>query len=329
MRIKQEKSICCHAKIIRFGGKRRQCTVCRKTWSIYPSKRGRKSLRRKDQYLQKVFCQGFSVRQLTSRSFLSQDAIYKRFNHTLDQLLIRKRTIRVKGKQLILVTDALWQYFNGNVWTLYCVGVKSTVSSKITFFDPILKPEKESASTWKSIFDQLPPTIRIRVCALVTDGLRGIGTVATDNGWIIQRCHFHLLSLLQKMRGKRSSTPGRLIREKIYYNAKLALTEKSKRRLKYIYHRLDKLSNNPLCPYRMKMATKDFLRCSSDFRSYLNYSQLNLPTTTNVMESLNSLIRRRARTVNSPEAWLKWAIAAVRFKSLFTCKCANYQQNYF
>lgn len=70
----------------------------------------------------------------------------------------------------------------------------------------------------------------------------------------------------------------------------------------------------------MKMAVKDFLRRLPEFRNYLKYPELNLPTTVNVMESLNSFIRKKAKTVNSPKAWYKWAIAAIRFKSIFNCK---------
>jgi transposase-like protein len=70
----------------------------------------------------------------------------------------------------------------------------------------------------------------------------------------------------------------------------------------------------------MKMTVKDFLRRLPEFKNYLKYPELNLPTTVNVIESVNSFIRRKAKTVNSPKAWHKWATAAIRFRSIFTCK---------
>lgn len=320
MKLLHEKSKCCGAKIIRFGGKRRQCVACKKTWRVHPAKRGRKALRKQENYLRKVFCQGFSIKQIASNSNLLVDAIYKRFNNNLIGTINKKRIIRIKGKKLILIIDALWQYFKDDLWTLYCVSVKSTVSKNTTLFDPILRQGKESAIVWNQIINELPPGVKNRLIALVSDGIRGIETIADNNGWIIQRCHFHLLSLLQKMRGKRASTPGRRIREEIYNSVKLALSETDKYRLYVLGRRLSVLARNPLCPKRMRMNVRDFLRRLPEFRNYLNYPKLNLPKTVNVMESVNSLIRKKAGTVNSPKSWHKRAVVAARFKSKFTCK---------
>lgn len=320
MKLLQKKSKCCGAKIIRFGGKRRQCVACKKTWRMYPAKRGRKSLRKQDHYLIKVFCQSFSIKQLAVRSNLSVDAIYKRFRNNLMDEVGGKRIVRIRGKKLILIIDALWQYFKGELWTLYCLSIKSVNSNKTVILDPILKPGKESSTNWNLAINQLPLGIKTRITAMVSDGIRGIETVAENNNWIIQRCHFHLLSQLQKRRGKRAATPGRLVREEIYQTAKLALIEKSKWKATRLRKRLAKLSNDPQCPYRLKMIVREFLRRFYEYRSYLEYPKLNLPTTVNVMESLNSILRKTATTVNSPGAWHKWTTATIRFKSKFTCK---------
>jgi len=320
MKLLHKKSECCDAKIIRFGGKRRQCVACKKTWRVHPAKRGRKALRKQRNYTDKVFSHNFLVKQLAVYSSLSVDAIYKRFNKNLSNLLGKKRTIRVIGQKLLLVIDAEWQYFGGELWTMYFVAVKSINAKTVTIFDPVLRQGKESAAVWNETIDGLPPAIKKRVIALISDGIRGIETVAERNEWIIQRCHFHLLSQLQKMRGKRASTPGRIVREKIYCLVKLALTETSKRRLNILCKRLSVLSTKTGCPKRMKMIVRDFLRRIEEFRSYLEYPELNLPNTTNVMESLNSFVRRKAGTVNTPNAWLRWATSAIRLKSKFNCK---------
>lgn len=320
MKLLHEKSKCCGAKIIRFGGKRRQCVSCEKTWRVYPAKRGRKALRKQDNYLRKVFCQGFSVKQLALGSKLSADAIYKRFNNNLIGAVSQKRIVRIRGRKLILIIDALWQYFKDDLWTLYCVSVKSSDSETTTLLDPYLKQGKENATVWNQIISELPLGIKNRAIALVSDGIRGIETIADNNGWIIQRCHFHLLSLLQKMRGKRASTPGRAAREEIYNSVKTALSETSKYRLNILRRRLAVLAKNPLCPKRMRMIVNDFLRRLPEFRSYLKYPKLHLPKTVNVMESINSLIRKKTGTANAPGSWHKRAIATARFKSKFTCK---------
>ncbi|MFH1822276.1 MAG: hypothetical protein ABH830_01095 [Patescibacteria group bacterium] len=320
MKLLHKKSQCCGAKIICFGAKRRQCVVCKNTWRKYPARRGRKPKRRQFNYLNKVFNHGFRVSQLAVHSKLSTDAIYKRFASNLNSAVEQKRIIRIRGSKLILIIDAKWHYFKEELWVLYFLAVKSTGSQTVTVLDPVLWRGKETSTTWNSIINQLPLSIKKRIIALTSDGIRGIEQVAKRNNWIIQRCHFHLLSMLQKMRGKRASTPGRLIREEIYNSVKLALSETSQLRLNILCRRLTLLAENKQCPVRMRGAVRDFLRKLPEFRSYLEYPELNLPTTINVMESINSFVKNKTRTVNSPKSWHKWAIACVRFKSKFTCK---------
>jgi hypothetical protein len=314
------KSKCCDAKIIHFGGSRRQCVACKKTWRIRPAKRGPKQRRKRCDYLDKVFNHGLKVKQLSLSSKLSADTIYKIFANDLNAVVERKRVIRVKGSKLILVVDAEWHYFMKKLWTLYFLAIKSTESDKVTIFDPVLVKGKENATAWNTVFKQIPEPTKKRVIALVSDGLRGIETVADNNDWIIQRCHFHLLSALQKRRGKRASTSGRLIREEIYNSVKLALTDTSVHRLNILCKRLAYLANSDGCPKAMRMIVRDFLRRFHEYRAYLDYPELNLPTTVNVMESVNSFVREKTRKINSPKSWHKWAVACARMKSKFTCK---------
>lgn len=320
MKLLHKKSQCCGAKIVRFGGKRRQCVVCKKTWSEHTAKRGPKLLRRQCNYLKKVFNHGFKVKQLSLNSRLSIDAIYKRFASNLNVMIGRKRIVRIRGPRLILVIDAEWHYFKKELWTLYFLAVKSVHSQKVVILDPILKRGRENTTDWENIFFQLPDPIRKRVIALISDGIRGIENVVIENNWILQRCHFHLLSMLQKMRGKRATTPGRIVREEIFNSVKLALSETSNRRLNILCRRLAVLAQTKGCPVRMKLTVRGFLRSLSEFRNYLNYPELNLPTTTNVMESINSFVREKTKRLKTPKSWHKWAIACARLKSKFTCK---------
>lgn len=320
MKTIHKKSKCCGAKIIRFGGKRRQCTSCKKTWRVHQSRRGRKPTRPQYDYLEKVFNHGFKVKQLSLSSGLPVDTVYKRFSQSLEAVANQERIIDVEGEKLILMIDAEWHYFQKKLWTLYLLAVKPVGSESVTILDPILRQGKESAEAWREIFEQLPPPIKSRVIALVSDGIRGIEAVAGNNNWILQRCHFHLLKQLQNRRGKRASTPGRFVREEIYNSVKLALSETSPPRLNILCNRLAVLAEDKNCPKRMRMIVRDFLRKLPEFRSYLNYPESNLPITVNVMESLNSFIRQKSKTANTPRSWHKWAIACARLKSKFTCK---------
>ena len=320
MKLLHKKSQCCGASINRFGAKRRQCSACKKTWSVYLAKRGPKSPRKQYGYLNKVFNHGFRVKQLSLHSKLSNDVIYKRFAKNLDLVVNHTRIVRIRGAKLILLIDAKWQYFKKELWTMYFLAIKSVDSKTVVVLDPVIRQGKESATNWNEIINQMPIAIKKRIITIVSDGIRGIETIADNNGWIIQRCHFHLLSALQRMRGKRVSTHGRIVREKIYGIVKSALTETSTNKLSIICRKLVVLSQEQGCPRAMRMIVRDFLRRLSEFRSYLNYPELNLPTTTNVMESINSHISRITKTTNTPKSWHKWAIACIRFKSKFTCK---------
>jgi hypothetical protein len=320
MKLLHEKSACCGARIIRFGGKRRQCTACKKTWRVHPAKRGRKSVRKQTGYLEKVFLRGFRVSQIQHHSSLSPDAIYKRFAINLSSWTSAERTIEINGDRLILILDAEWQYFGRVLWTMYILAVKVVGSETAFILDPVMLPGKESAKGWRQTIRKMPESIKGRVTAVVSDGFRGIEGIAEENGWILQRCHFHLISRLAKMRGKRASTPGRLLREEIYNSVRLALVDDSRWRLSRLRNRLAYLSEQKDCPKRMRMVIREFLRHMTEFRSYLEYPELSLPKTTNVVESINSLNRRRSATVRTPKAWLKWTTACIRFKSKFTCK---------
>lgn len=326
MKLLHKKSECCGAKIVRFGGKRRRCDSCHRTWSERPAKRGPKPRRKQCGYLKKVFEHGFSVKQLSYNSRISKDAIYKIFANNLERVAQEKRIVRISGSILILVIDAQWQYFKtvkGKkkvLWTLYFISIKSIDSQKVTILDPVLKQGKENATTWRQTMDELPEGIKKRLIAVVSDGLRGIESIAEDNDWILQRCHFHLLSALQKRRGKRASTPGRKVRQEIYNTVKLALVDDSERRLNIMCKRLAYLAKQPECPVAMRMIVREFLRHFNDYRAYLEHPELNLPTTVNVMESNNSFVRNKTRKVNTPETWHRWALACARIKSKFTCK---------
>jgi hypothetical protein len=319
--IKQQmKSSCCNAAIIHFGGRRRQCTGCKKTWRIRLAKRGRKVKRLQTNYLKQVFDKGLLVKQIDTNSRISIDAVYKRFSINLSKLTIKKRIVRIRGSKLILLIDAQWHYFDRKLWTLYFVAIKSSDEQNVILLDPVLRSGKENSSEWNQVFDNLPQGIKKRVVAVVSDGVRGIELLVSAHGWIHQRCHFHLLKRLQSMRGKRLSTTGRLTREEIYRLAKVALSEPSKTKLNIVCQELLFLAKDVYCPIRMKMVVREFIRRLAEFRSYLDYPDLNIPTTTNVMESVNSYTQKRSKTVKTPKAWHEWAIASVRFKSKFICK---------
>jgi hypothetical protein len=67
------------------------------------------------------------------------------------------------------------------------------------------------------------------------------------------------------------------------------------------------------------MITRDFLRELGAFRTYRHHPELDLPTTTNVIESMANLLRQRVRTVSTPVALQRWATALFRLRPTMTC----------
>ena len=320
---KQVKSPCCKASVIRFGGKRRQCVQCGSTWRIRQSRRGRKPLRIRYQYLNKVFKDGLRIRQISTTRKVSKDAIRKRFEIALNALIDQPRRIRLLAGNFVLIIDAKWHRFAGEYWTLYCLALKPMDRNEAVILDPLLRQEKESTQTWEAIITGLPDLLKKRIIAVVSDGIRGFERIPSSYGWKWQRCHFHLISALQKRRGQRLATHGRMTREKIYQTARRLLVETSEKRIQALQNRLKKLMVKPDCPKRMKWIVSGFLREFSFYRTYFDFPELNLPTTTGLMESINSRLKQKAPTIRTPNAWRKWTIAAIRYKPIFKCKRAK------
>ena len=68
------------------------------------------------------------------------------------------------------------------------------------------------------------PSIHRRIRASVSDEVSGIIKLGTSQGWIVQLCHFHLISRLQNCRGRRNRRlHGRPLREALYQLTRQAL----------------------------------------------------------------------------------------------------------
>lgn len=159
--------------------------------------------------------------------------------------------------------------------------------------------------------------------AVVSDGFPGLNNIFKTNGWIVQRCHFHLIAELQRRRARKRNFSGRPIREMAYQTIKELLVTTSTDRTSLLFKRLNRISNNHICPTKIKMIVREFVRCNNEFRSYLQYPELNLPNTNNIMESVSSFVRSRSAKLKTPSAWHKWAIATIRFHPKFVCKRAK------
>jgi hypothetical protein len=327
MMISQLKSTCCGAGVSRHGDRRRRCAECGATWSVRPAKRGRKAIRPSPGRAAKVVSAGLKVVQAAAQSGMSAAVMYKRMGRSLSALGSPSRSARPPRGRLVLLVDAQWRTFGRRRWTLHLFALKPVGSDEATFLDPVLTDGKESATTWRGAIATLPPNVRKRVVALVSDGLRGIEGVADENGWALQRCHFHLIAGLRRACGPTAKGKAAEARDRAAASVRVALGAAPGKALDAAVEDLRALARGKATPPRLRSVVREFLRRLEDFRRHLTRPELGLPTTTNVMESANSYVAKRANAAGTPKSWLKWSTACVRVKPKYNCRDGLWTQN--
>jgi len=324
MNFKHAKSPCCGARVRRFGPRRRQCTQCRRTWTIRPRKRGRPIHRISPLALHRVLVQGFTLGQLWSqRRALGLPAYRYRFRQALRRFLGRSSPQKIPRGPLVLLADGLWFQFEERPWVLYLTALKPCGGNYAVFLDPLLFPGKEGASGWQQAVAAIPPRALPRIRALVTDNLPGMRALAQHHRWVLQLCHFHLLLKLQvRRRGVRYALRGGPVREEIYECIRAALALPEGPRLQETLKHLRRLSQADCGTLRIQIAIRQFLHQLRFYRSYLAHPELGLPRTTNTVESMGRLVRemfRSSRSGSNPVSVLRWATALIRMRPRITC----------
>lgn len=320
MKILHAKSPCCQGKTYRFGNKRRQCAICGKTWTIRPKRRGRKSYRINKSLLRRILLDGKKLSHEFKKDYPSLPALCYRFRKSLEWLARQPRGYHLNFKGFVLLADGLWFSFKKEKWILFLMVLKPINNNEAILLDPVLLRNGESYDNWQAALDTIPDSAKKRIVAFVSDDFRAADKLAEEHQWVHQLCHFHLIAQLQIRRGKRKpAILGRNIREKIYQTIRQTLVVADKKKLNCLKSCLKRLSRHPECPYKLRMIVNEFLRKINLYRAYLLYPELNLPNTTNVVESTCRIIRRAAATLNTPRALRLRSIALIRLRSKITC----------
>lgn len=320
------KSTCCEAKIRRFSGRRRQCVSCHRTWRIRPKKRGRHPRRIDDRLLRRVFVDHCSLTQIAKRRRLTRQALSHRFLRTLEARFRIDRLRATDADDLILLADGLWFRFEGRPWVLYLMALRPRNANEATFIDPLLQEGPESAVAWRTAFDSIPSERRVRICALVGDQFKGCRSIAAENGWILQLCHFHLIAHLERGVGKRRATSGsRDLKRAAYKIVREALLADDWKELRQKVHFLKALIAEPAMPTSYRRIVKGFLRQMHHYHAFKTYPNLRLPRTNNTSEAMGKRLRRlmrRTESLSSPQSLKLWATAYVRAKPSIACRPA-------
>lgn len=329
MKTLHAKSRCCQARVYRFGSRRRQCSHCQRTWRVWKKKRGRHPRRSPARLLRAVFLEGRTLKDLT-RYYrgLSQRALGYRFHQAMLRLVSHRRVLNLPGP-LVLLIDGLYFRFNRRPWVLYLMGLKPCHQNRALFLDPLLFPGREEISRWSQTISTIPVGAHKRIRALVSDQIRGVTSLAVHKDWVLQLCHFHLISQLQGSRGRRKrKIAGKNMREALYQLTRQALELPDGPKLQRVLKRMKTLLRQPGGSRRIRMVVGEFLRRTDQFRAYRKHPHLQLPTTTGTVEAMGRIIRdlmRRTRSIRSPEALQLWVTAMIRIHPEVMCNGKHFQ----
>ena len=208
---------------------------------------------------------------------------------------------------------------------MYLMAVRPVNGRRATFLDPVLLNGRENYEDWSQVVGAIPERTKNRIVAMVSDGFRGSSRIARSYKWILQRCHFHLFSQLQVNRGRWKKLPNLKLREQMCETMKKILATKT--HLAQYLNELIQLLNRRDCPRRLQAIGVELIRHHQEFRSYLNFPNLNLPNTTNSVESMNKIIRSHGRHLRTPNSLLLRSICIIRMRKTIACKPKIFQPN--
>lgn len=320
------KSPCCREGIRRFGERRRQCTKCGHTWRIRRKKRGRKRKRTTiDPIVRFLKHKVPSLRTAASLRARGREEIRRRYERSLNYLLAHPPPLEdfiPDDAPLIIIADGIWLWVRGRKWTIYIVLLRSVRSDTAIILPPLVMKGHECGDGWRRALAAIGRERLNRVVALVSDGVWGLVNEAHERGWVIQCCHFHLLSQFQNYattgpRSKHQAFAIALLRK-----AQEIVTTTSPRRLRKLRRYFQALARRSRSR-GLRRISRGVLRDLDEFRSFLDHPELNLPNTSNAAESMIRQIRGlfyRTRGFRSSRSLNRWVRALSIVKPTIACK---------
>lgn len=314
-----EKSPCCNALIHLFGDRRRQCSVCQKTWRVWKKNRGRKKNRLEFDQL----FRHFEKRQKNTK--LHKRILSARLRLILEKFNLETPWPTIPDGPLIVIADGLIEYFGNKKHAVYFILIRSISDTKAYIFPPYMRAEGEVVLGWKEAFAKLPNEVLGRICALVCDGHTGLVYLAKAHGWRLQRCHFHLIYNIAHCASFGYLNQTDNIGLRIKNLVQVVLYHKNPEAIALALGALQKIKDG-ITSRVFKTVISGFLKHYEDYRTYLNYPQYFLPTTSNSAEFLNSQIRDlqyRARGFRTQKSFFSWVIGFCKYRKFVTCRSKN------
>lgn len=176
----------------RFGGRRRQCSVCRRTWRGWQRRRGTKPFRPVTKLLLQYLDNdnGPMIKQARRRK-VKPATLRARVRKALDRFITQVNWSEPPKGPLIAIADAMIQRVKKDFYTFHFVLLRSVDAKRAVIMEPTLSLGTETWLGWQKSFLKIPNSSRNRIEAPVCDGHVGLVSLARENGWRLQRCHFH------------------------------------------------------------------------------------------------------------------------------------------
>lgn len=307
-----EKSPCCGRIVRRYGGRRRQCGACQKTWRSWQRSRGRKK-KRLSMLPALRYLQGG-----TAPTRILQPSVIRFVSATPWPIVPREES-------LIAVADAFRQWIEGRLLSVYLITLRPVQDSWAIIIPPHFAEGRESWAEWQAAFTRLSPEILGSIRALVCDGHSGLIATAKRHGWLIQRCNFHIIAKLQGRRSRWRWSRHRAAGERLFYLVRTVLTSASSAEMQTARKELRMIGATTKSP-QLRVYLSGFLTHYREYRTYLAHPDLSLPRTTNTAESLIAGIRslvHRARGFRTQYSFKLWIIAFLKYKKKIRCNGAS------
>lgn len=331
------KSPCCQGKIYQYGQRRRQCSVCKKTWRIRQKKKGRKPKRINTKLVERYLSNGsLNLDEHANKLGITVHGLRKRIKKSLNLFLEKEQWLDPPGdKEFVAIIDALLeQIFTGRkkkYHTVYFVLLRPTDSDEAIILKPIIYPRYENKEDWQKALRKIPKAVRSRILALVGDGEPSFITIARENSWLLQRCHFHLLAELHRYVSRKRRSKNRKLIDEIENLVRSIITNPDEKKLNRNLNKILQLINDPNVPTGIKTRfLKGFYRNHQLYRTYLNYPEFNLPITSNSCETLCRLVKNflhKTHGLNTVKSLIKWVQALMLIHKKISCKGTNFPPN--
>lgn len=265
--------------------------------------------------------------ELASLRGLTRQATGHRFLSELRRQLIARQRQLEPSSGSILICDALWCRFRNRLWVLYLMALRPIDSERAVFLDPLLSYGPESRTGWERAISTIPTDRRAEIRAFVVDNFAGCTTIAKQNGWVLQLCHFHIIATLRAKLGgiRRRDLKDRALRLEACRLLREALKTADHQQLEACLVGIKALHENGSLQWKIRNLLREFVRRIADFRAYRIHPHLALPRTTGSAESMVRVIRdlmRRTRNFSSPRAFRLWVTNYIRVRPEIICRRA-------